>query len=224
MFKDMMVKTALITATVLPFAVAAADNKENWVDMSDPTAIYSSASIGGGNQGVDISGTYGGYLGGEYKHRFNAQVKNDLEYYEFNYLLLNSATKSGLAIDSAWSKDIRVDHVTYKSTNDVSLNFFAKLGFIDDKLNFYPKMGVGYMWADKMSDTTYVKFDATTRYSFNKMFWVGVTPTYTYGMKGLELNEWEGSIDAGVQLSESFGLSASFNDDKDFSAQVMFAF
>lgn len=227
MLKHYLLKASVISlGSIFSFsALAANDNKEeHWNDMSDPTAIYSSASIGGGNEGVDISATYGGYLGGVYKHRFNFAAKHDLEYYEANYLLLNSATNAGIAFDSTWDRDISYKSVNYKGVNDTALGFFAKLGFLEDRLNFYPKMSVGYMWADDMSDTTYVKFDATTRFSFNRMFWVGITPTYTYGMKGLELNEWTGTLDAGVQLSTGFGLTASVNDDKEFWAQVLFAF
>lgn len=222
-------------ASVFSFSALAAEKKiEDWNDFSDPTAIYSNASIAGGNEGVDISATYGGYLSGVYKHSFTGAVKSDLEYYEANYLLLNSVSKSGVAFDSTWHQDIRVDGVNYKNVNNATFGFFAKLGFLKDRLNyapnmnrsfnFYPKVSVGYMWASEIKDTTFVKFDATTRFSFNHMFWVGVTPTYIYGMKGLDLNELDATVDAGVQLSDAFGLSVSANNDEEFRARVTFAF
>lgn len=218
--------SAFSLLSLFSVATIATENKQTqmWNDMSDPTAIYSNASIGGGTEGVDVSATYGGYLGGVYKHRFDVVAKNDFEYYEVNYLMLNAATKSGITFDSAWDRDVRYKGINYYDVNDLSLGFFAKLSFINKRLNFYPKMSIGYMWADHMSDTTYVEFDATTRFSINRMFWVGVTPTYTYGMKGIELNEWTGTLDLGMQLSSGFGLSASINDDKDISGKVTFAF
>jgi len=226
--------TSLVGLFSLSVFAAEDKNTENWNDFSDPVAIYSNATIGGGNKGVDITGAYGGYLSGVYKHRFTAAAKNDLEYYEFDYLLLNSSTESGVAIDSSWHRDISFEDVDYRNVNDVSFGFFAKLGFFEKELNytdgmnrsinFYPKVSVGYMWAEDMVDTTYIKLDATTRYAINKMLWVGVTPTYTYGMEGLELKEWAASLDAGIQLSSSFGINASVNDDKDFKGEVKFAF
>lgn len=204
--------------------LAADDTGKPWVDMSDPTAIYSSATIGGGTEGIDLSAAYGGYLSGVYKHRFTIAAKHDLDFYEANYLLLNSTSNSGLSIDSSWSKDIRADGNDYDDVNDTSIGFFAKLGFMDNHVNFYPKVSVGYLWANDIENTTYVKFDATTRYTFNRMYWVGITPSYAHGFKGVDLNEWAATVDAGVQLSDVFGFSVSANDDEEFTANVTFAF
>lgn len=204
--------------------LAADDTGKPWVDMSDPTAIYSSATIGGGTEGIDLSAAYGGYLSGVYKHRFTIAAKHDLDFYEANYLLLNSTSNSGLTIDSSWSKDIRADGNDYDDVNDTSIGFFAKLGFMDNHVNFYPKVSVGYLWANDIENTTYVKFDATTRYTFNRMYWVGITPSYAHGFKGVDLNEWAATVDAGVQLSDVFGFSVSANDDEEFTANVTFAF
>ena len=227
MFKKCFLKISVLSLISLFSAAAVAAEDEQaqvWNDMSDPTAIYSNATIGGGTEGIDVSATYGGYLGGVYKHRIDVAAKNDFEYYEVNYLMLNATTKSGITFDSTWDRDVRYKGINYYDVNDTSLGFFAKLSFMDKRLNVYPKVSLGYMWADNMSDTTYVEFDATTRFSINRMFWVGVTPTYTYGMNGIELSEWTGTLDLGMQLASGFGVSASVNDDKDVSAQVIFAF
>ncbi|MDA7747413.1 hypothetical protein N8878_08830 [Psychromonas sp.] len=224
--KNYFVKASVVSmASMFSFSVLAADkNSKTWVDMSDPTAIYSNATIGGGTEGIDLSGTYGGYLTGVYKQRFTVAAMHDLDYLEVNYLLLNSASESGLIVNSTWDEDIRVDHVDYKDANDIKVGFFAKLGFFEKKLNFYPQVNIGYTWAKEMKDTTYVEFEATTRYTFNRMFWIGVTPTYAHGMKGEDLNEWTGTVDAGMQLSDVFGFTVSANDDKEFTGSVTFAF
>ncbi|TEW54846.1 hypothetical protein E2R68_06650 [Psychromonas sp. RZ22] len=229
MFKNYIMKASIISLlglfTVSALAAESDDKKvSTWNDMSDPTAIYSNASIGGGTEGVDLSGTYGGYLSGVYKQRFTVAAKHDLDYYEANYLLLNSASESGLTFNSTWDRDLRLDHVDYRGIDDLNVGFFAKLGFLDKHLNFYPQVSIGYMWADEMSDTTYVKLDATTRYTFNHMFWVGITPTFKHSMKGVDIDEWATSIDAGMQLSDAFGLSVSANNDHEYWGQITFAF
>jgi len=222
--------TPAVSESVAPLTESAQSaplsesDPSSWVDMSDPTAIYSHASIGGGNQGVDFSATYGGYLSGVYKHSFTLAAREDLEHYETNYFILNSASNSGVAFDNSWSEDMRIDHTDYDDLNNNSIGFFAKLPFMEDKVRFHPKVSVGFIWGDDFSDTTYVKFDATTRYRFDHMYWVGITPTYAYGFKGEDLNEWTATLDAGVQISDVFGISASVNDDKDFLANVTFAF
>ncbi|WP_025563057.1 hypothetical protein [Psychromonas sp. SP041] len=229
--KNSVLKSCALKATVgtfvglSSFAALAADGTEQpWVDMSDPTAVYSSATIGGGTEGIDLSASYGGYLSGVYKHRFTVAAKHDLDFYEVNYLLLNAKSNSGVTFDSSWSEDIRADGNDFDDVNDTSIGFFAKLAFMDNHLNFYPKVSVGYLWDGDIEDTTYVKFDATTRYTFNRMYWVGITPSYAHGFKGADLNEWEATIDAGVQLSDTFGFSVSANDDEEFTANVTFAF
>ena len=223
--KNALLKVSMTSlVSLFSFSVIAAEDIENWVDMSDPTAVYSRATIGGGTEGVDLSASYGGYLSGVYKQRFTVAAKHNSDFYEVNYLLLNSASNSGIAFDSSWSKDIRVDSVDYDNINDTSVGFFAKLGFMENYVNFYPKVSVGYLWANDIEDTTYVKFDATTRYTFNHMYWVGITPSFAYGFKGAHMNEWAATIDAGVQLSDVFGLSVSANDDEEVTANVTFAF
>jgi len=224
-FNNCFFKASMVSlAGLVSFSAIAANDNQTWVDMSDPTAIYSNATIGGGTEGVDLSATYGGYLTGIYKHDFTVAVKHDFDFYDVNYRILNSNTNSGVAFDSSWDKDIRADGRDYDDVNDASVGFFAKLPFMDNRLNFYPKASVGLIWEDNIEDTTYVKFDATTRYSFNRTFWVGVTPTYAHGVKGVDLNEWTGTIDAGAQISNAFGINMSLNDDKEFAANLEFAF
>jgi len=223
-FKGSILKISIPSILGLCSFTALAQDEKPWVDMSDPTAIYSSASIGGGTEGVDFEATYGGYLTGVYKHSFTVAAKHDLDFYEVNYLLLNSASNSGLTFDSNWSQDIRADGHDYDDINDTSIGVFAKLPYMQNRLNFYPKVSVGLLWEDNIENTAYVKFDATTRYSFNRMYWIGFTPTYAHGFKGVDLNEWTATIDAGVQLTDSFGFSVSANDDEELTANVKFAF
>jgi hypothetical protein len=202
------------------FANEQATSKEAWLDLSDPRAIYSGLSVAGGSEGVDVSANYGGYLNGQYKHKITLEAKNDLDYYNINYMLVNANTNSGFSIETTWNRDI----LDISSMNDTSVAVFAKIPQLDDKLNIYPKLNLGMLWGDKADTTTYIKFDLTTRYRFNHMYWVGITPTYTYAMDGYDINEWTATLDAGVQFSPAFAVGAHVNDDKEFWFDVVFAF
>ncbi len=209
---------ALFSSTL--FANEPADSEQTWYDLSDPRAIYSGLSVAAGNEGVNISANYGGYLNGQYKHQVTVEAMNDLEYYNVNYMLLNANTKSGFTLESTWDRDLW----NINDFNDTSVGVFANIPLLNNKLNIYPKMNIGMIWGDEVTTTTYIKFDATTRYKFNRMFWVGVTPTYTYAMKGYEINKWQGRVDAGIQLSPAFALSAHANNDKEYWVDVLFTF
>lgn len=210
----------LTLSSVSLFANTQTENVEVWYDLSDPTAVYSNVSVGAGTEGVNISASYGGYLNGQYKHQITVEAMGDLDYYNVDYLLLNASSHSGFTVESTWGRDIW-DII---DVNDTSVGVFAKIPMLNNKLNIYPKLNLGILWGDDIESTTYIKFDATTRYKFNDMFWVGITPTYTHAMKGYDLNEWDTSFDAGVQLSNAFSLAAHANTEEEFWVDVTFAF
>jgi len=230
--KNTFLKASFISLTGL-FAVSvhAAEgdggNTESW---GSPIATYSNINLGSGTEGIDLSANFGGYLGGVYQHRIELAAREDLEHYEANYLLLNSASESGITIDSSWSEDVdfeRVNgsgHVNYEDVNTTSIGLFSKLNFPDARFNAYPKMSVGYIWGDNIVETTFVDFEVALLFHFNDTLWLGATPVYTHSMEGREIDEFSGTIDAGAKLSETFGLSASLNEDKEFLGKVIFAF
>ncbi|PKF62181.1 hypothetical protein CW745_07235 [Psychromonas sp. psych-6C06] len=212
---------ACMALFTLPLSVIAQEqNEENWIDLSDPRAIYSSVSVAAGNEGVNISGSYGGYLNGQYKHKITLEAMNDLDYYNVDYMLINASNNTGFSFESTWDRDVW----GIRDVNDTSIGVFTKVPLMNNKLNVYPKLDLGMLWGDDVKSTTYIKFDATTRYSFTNKLWVGVSPTYTYAMKGIELSEWYGSVDAGIQLSESFAFSVHYNTDQEFSVKTIFTF
>ena len=206
------------------FANEKANTAQAWVDLSDPFAVYSGVSVAAGKEGVNISANYGGYLNGLYKHKITVEAMNDMEYYNVNYMLINASTNSGFTIETTWDRDLsNLNKAIIKDANDTSLGVFANIPLLNNKLNIYPKLNLGMLWADEVDTTTYIKFDATTRFKFNHMFWVGVTPTYTYAMKGYELSEWQATLDAGMQLSPAFGISGHVNNDE-YWIDIAFAF
>lgn len=135
-------------------------------------------------------------------------------------MLVNASTDSGFSVETTWDRDLW----DLKDLNDTSLGVFAKIPLMDNQLNVYPKLNLGMLWGEEVKSTTYIKFDATTRYTINRMFWVGITPTYTYAMKGIDIKEWEGSLDAGVQLSAAFAFSAHVNNNSEYWVDVIFTF
>ena len=209
-----------------PQHVVQPDDPSTWHDLSDPRAVYSSVGIAAGKNGVNLSASYGGYLNGLYKQKITVESMNDLDYYNADYMLVNSHTNSGFSLETTWDRDdwdIR-ELEGVKDINDVSAGVFAKVPMANSKINIYPKLNLGMLWGDKVKSTTYIKIDATTRYSVTDMVWFGVTPTYTYAMQGYEIDEWSGSIDAGIQLSSEFSFIAHFNTEDDFWMDVIFTF
>lgn len=202
---------------------AASDGQsstDNWYDMSDPRVIFSGVSVSGGSEGVNLGAHYGSYLTGEFKQKVTLQAMHDLEYFTADYILLNANTNTGFAVESTWDRDLW----GIESFNDISLGVFAKILLKDERFNFYPKLNLGMIWGDEINSTTYIKFDATTRFNLNSMFWVGVSPSILYAMQGMELRKFQATLDAGIQLSPEFSFAAHINDDEGFWFDIIFTF
>jgi len=218
---------SLLSVCSLPLlANTQGANQQVWHDLSDPRAVYSSVSVAAGKEGVNLSASYGGYLNGLYKQKITIESMNDLDYYNADYMLVNANTNSGFSLETTWDRDewgIR-ELEGVNDINDVSAGVFAKIPLMNSKLNIYPKLNLGMLWGDGVKSTTYIKIDATTRYSVTDKIWLGVSPTYTYAMQGYEINEWSGSIDAGMQLSSEFAFAAHFNTEDNFWVDVIFTF
>jgi len=219
---------SLISSFSLASYAAEGDpvNSEGW---GSPVSTYSNVNLGSGTEGIDISANFGGYLGGVYQQRIEVAAKQDLEHYEANYLLLNSASDSGVTIESTWSEDVEFDRdegpdAFFENVDSVEVGLFSKLAFPEPRLSAYPKMSVGYMWGDDIIDSTYVTFEVAVRFNANDQIWVGAAPVYIHSMDGVEIEEFQGTIDAGIKLSETFGVSASVNHDEEFLGRVIFAF
>jgi len=229
--KNTLLKVSIVSLIGLfSFTANAAEgdpvNTESW---GSPVATYSNVNLGSGTEGIDISANFGGYLGGVYQHRIEVAAKQDLEHYEANYLLLNSASDSGVTIESTWSEDVEFDRdegpdAFFENVDSVEVGLFSKLKFPDDRLSAYPKMSVGYMWGDDIIDSTFVTFEIAVRFNVNDQIWVGAAPVYIHSMDGVEIEEFQGTVDAGIKLSETFGVSASVNHDQEFLGRVIFAF
>lgn len=196
------------------------DDKKNWVDFSDPTAIYTSAGISGGSEGVDVYATFGGYLAGPYKQKLTVEAKHDLEYYNVNYLALNTANHTGFLVETSWGRDIW----DVEDVNDSAVGIIKKLPLMNNHLNIYPSMKLGLLWGDEIKSTTYVEVDAAVRYSFDRALWVGITPSYRYAMKGIDISDWSASLDAGFQFANGFAVAAHLNNDEEFWVDMTFAF
>jgi len=203
---------------VLPYTNA--NGLDNWHDMSDPQVIFSGVAVSAGNEGVNIAANYGSYLNSQFKQKFTVQAVNDLDYYRFDYSAVNLDKNTGFTVESAWNRDLW----GINGFNDSSLGIFTKVPMGDGKFNFHPKLNLGMMWGGDIKSTTYIKFDATTRYSFNHKVWAGISPTYTYSMKGIELHKFQVTLDAGLQISPQFSLAGHINNDDEFWFDVIFTF
>lgn len=224
-----MKASAISLVSLFSLAIHAADGVSS-ASWSSPVSTFSNATLSSGSEGIGISASLGGYLTGVYENRLQVATKEDLEYTEVNYLLLNNASNSGLTIESSWSEDVEFyrsgseHNAHYDDVNSVDVGLFSTLFFADPRVTAYPKMQVGYMWGDSIVDTTYVKFEVAVRFDFDDKMWVGATPLYSHGMDGVEIDELGGSIEAGMKLSETFGISASVDSNEEFLGNVIFAF
>ena len=212
-------------ADVAPAAGGVAGGNDHW---GSPLSMYSNVNLGSGSKGIDISATFGTYLGGVYQHKLEVAVKEDLEYYQINYLLLNNASNSGVTIDTSFSEDVDfsngLGNKFYNDVDSVKIGLFSKLDFPEPRFNAYPKMSVGYIWGGDIDSTTHIQFEVTVRFFLSEKVWAGATPAYIRSMDGEEIDEFKGTIDGGIKLSETFGMSASINEDKEFLGRVIFAF
>jgi len=230
--KNSVLKTSIVSLIgFFSLTANAADgdavSSESW---GSPIATFSNVSLGSGTEGIDISASFGGYLGGLYQYQLELASKQDLEHYEVNYLLLNTASESGITINTTWSEDVEFDNengpgdIEFEDINTADLGLFSKLSFPDARIHAYPRMSVGYMWGEDILETTYVEFEVAVLFNINEMFWIEATPTYLHSMEGVEIDEFTGELEAGAKLSETFGVSVSINDDEEFLGRVIFAF
>jgi len=220
-----LVLLALASTSASVLAAPGEDKSDYVADFSNPMAIYSEAGIGGSNDGLDLYGAFCGYLGGTFAHKIRVEGKDDLEYYKVNYLAVDTSTDTGFMLDTTWNQD---DYRKVDEVNDTSIGVIKKIPLMNDRLNLYPKLKLGWLWGDEIKNTTYISADAAVRFNVTSGFWVGGTPKYTYGMKGLELREWSTSVDVGYQFKQGIGLSAQTildsHEDTQFRANLTFAF
>jgi hypothetical protein len=190
------------------------------VDFSDPTAVYSRAGIGGGTEGVDVFGSFAGYLGWQLKHQLTLEAKHDLEYYNVDYMVFNSRNNSGFLVDSTWSDDYKGN-----SVNKAAVGVIKKIPLIsNEKVTLYPALKLGMMWGNDINSTTYLDFEVAARYAITDLFWAGATPGYLYALRGVNVKEFKGTIDIGYELAENVGIAAHLDEDAEFWADFTLAF
>lgn len=188
----------------------------NWVDFSDPIAIYSKVGLATGTEGVDVFAAFGGYLGGQFEQKLTLEAKHDTDYYNINYLAFNTSNETGFFLNTRWD--------TY---DEASAGVVKKLRFAaDPRLNIYPSMKFGFMWDldDSIPSTTFVELDAAIRYTANRHFWFGITPNYRYALDGLDIKDFDATVEAGYQLAEEVAVSAHVNNDEEAWVDFTFAF
>jgi len=225
-----MKKTTLVLLSLCSaplFANTHTSYQQDWNDLSDPRAVYSSVGIAAGKEGVNLSASYGGYLNGLYKHKMTVEAMNDLDYYNADYIVVNDRTKSGFSIETTWDRDEwgfnELDDID--GVNSVAGGVFAKVPLLNNKkLNLYPKLNLGLLWGDDVDSTTYIQVETPLQYNVTERIWVGTTPTYTYAMQGYDIRDWNVSIEAGIQLSPEFTFVGNFNSDDELWFDVIFTF
>ncbi|PKH04135.1 hypothetical protein CXF72_02725 [Psychromonas sp. MB-3u-54] len=200
-------------------AQQAAPTQYRGVDFADPTAVYSSAGIGGGTEGVDVFGSFAGYLGWQMKHQLTLEAKHDLDYYNLNYIAFNSRNNSGFLVDSTWSYDYKGD-----SVDKTAFGVIKKVPLSNEKITLYPALKLGMMWGNDINTTTYLDVEVSARYAVSDLFWIGATPQYLYALKGVNVKEFKGTVDIGYELAENVGVAAHLDENAEFWAEFTLAF
>ena len=229
MYKNRMLKVVLVGTFASIAAPSYAeiektDHTQYLADFSDPLAVFTSAGIGSSNGGVDVNASIGGYLGGSFKHQLQFVAKDSFEYYDVNYMAVDTSSDTAFLIDSTWSRDfLGTDDV-----NDTSFGVMKQIGILDGRLKFYPEMKLGFLWGDEISSTTYLELAVGARYIVTSGLWVGMTPSYSYGFDGCKLDRWNTSFEAGYMFKEGIGLSVetvidTYNDTE-YRGNITFAF
>jgi len=219
---------ALLSLCSAPLlANTQSSEQHTWHDLSNPREVFSSVGIAAGKDGVNLSASYGGYLNGLYKQKITVEAKNDLDYYDVEYMVLNDRTNSGFSVETTWDRDEwgfnELDDVD--GVNNVAGTVFAKVPLLkNEALNLYPELKLGLLWGSGVDSTTYIQAEAPVRYNVTERAWVGATPTYTYAMQGYDINDWDVSVEAGIQLSPEFAFSGHFNSDDELWVKVLFTF
>ncbi len=229
MYKNRTLTVLTVLACTLISLSSFAMEKYNYrnyqVNFSDPLAVYSNAGIGMSNDGVDIFGGVGGYLSGSFKQQLQVEAKGDLAYYNVNYLAVDTSSDTGFLVDSVWSRDY---FWAPKKANNSSFGVIKKIPLLDNRLHLYPTLKFGYIWGDDVESTSYVKAALESRFAVIQGFWVGMTPSYIHGMKGYNLDEWNGSLDAGYMFINGMGLSAQTvvdsHENTEYRANATLAF
>jgi hypothetical protein len=214
MFTCKTVKLLAVSFLSVLAAQVAAEQNSSWVDFSDPTAVYSKAGMAAGTEGVDLYAALAGYLGGQFKHKLTVEAMHDLDYYNVNYFAFNTANDTGFSVDTTWG-DIY---------DKASVGLVKKLILENRNIKVYPAMKLGVMWDDSIPSTTFIELDAAVRYNVNRYFWVGVTPNYTYALRGLDIKDLDATVDMGYQLAKEVAVSAHVNNDEELWADFTFAF
>ncbi|ABM02764.1 hypothetical protein Ping_0922 [Psychromonas ingrahamii 37] len=196
-----------------------AQTKYRSVDFADPTAVYSKAGIGAGTEGVDVFGSFAGYLGWQMKHQLTLEAKHDLDYYNLNYMVFNSRNNSGFLLDSTWSYDYKG-----QSVDKTAFGVIKKVPLKNKKITLYPAMKLGMMWGNNISTTTYLDVEMAARYAVSDLFWIGATPRYLYALKGANVKEFKGTVDIGYELAENVGIEAHLDENAEFWANFTLAF
>ena len=224
MSKFKMVRLLAVSLLSAFVVQAAAKRNSHWVDFSDPTAVYSKAGFAGGTEGADLYAALGGYLGGQFKQRLTVEAMHDLDYYNINYFALNTRNDTGFSLKTTWSDIYDHDEYDTDSYDKASVGVVKKLILENKSIKVYPSMNLGTMWGDSIPSTTFMELDAAVRYTVDRYFWFGITPNYTYALRGLDIKDLDATVDIGYQLAKEVAVSAHANNDEEVWADFTFAF
>ncbi|WP_051303040.1 hypothetical protein [Psychromonas aquimarina] len=210
--------TSLIVAGCTLFtSIAYADNAqpEEVADMSDPTAVYSSAGIGYSNKGANIK--FGLQLPSKAEnsaHMITVDVKEGGDIIRGRYFNVNLKTGFAGSIDANYDTNTETAHVSFGALQTIPLS---------EKLTIYPGLYAGVMIGDdvdefgKVNGVSISAMTATaqmySKYNITDKLWINLNPAYTTSLYGVETGVFDLETAVSYQITPRFNARLFHNNN-----------
>ncbi|AQS39319.1 hypothetical protein Sps_04213 [Shewanella psychrophila] len=179
--------------------------REPVIDMSDPTAVYSSIGVKADSSGTLDAST--GFAWGS--NQLLVESKGGAESLSLTYA--NMSQGSGFYGEASGNSAQRSASIGYVTTLMLS-----------EKLKIYPVIMAGYINDEIMDRVTGIATAGFyTRYNLGSGFHLGLDPCFTFGQDGYQVNTFDAFV--GYQ-HKTHRLRLGVNEDRESSLQYNMAF
>ncbi|WP_083700142.1 hypothetical protein [Shewanella sp. UCD-KL12] len=180
-------------------------DKDKTVDMSDPTAVYSSIGVKADTSGkLDASA---GFAWGN--NQLLIESKGGGDSLSMTYANMNKG--AGFYAEASGNAERRSTSIGYVTTLPLAEN-----------LKIYPVIMAGYINDELMDEVTgIVTAGFYTRYNLGSGFHLGLDPFFTYGQNGYQANTFDAFI--GFQ-HKTHRIRLGVNEEKELTLQYNIAF
>ena len=225
-----------VTLSLLAFSMnASAEDKEEAVDFSNPTAVYSAADVNIGTDGAALGLTLAGEVTKDWAFLGKAEIRENGDLFRIRAATTSNRLGSGFLIDYTKHNDFHKDIKDSKSETLV-LNAMQVLPFNEGKTMLVPLVGVGYTKNDfAIGRTNIWMAQAMIIHNWTDNIWTNVMPTYTRSFSDMKMNDGiskEGISSFGAEVvtgyrfkgNQNVRLHLKYNDQNDNQAWVAYTY